>query len=125
MGDDKALMSKLKEILQRKTEREEKLKSSMESITRQLIQLGALKIILFGSLAEGNVDVYSDLDMLVIMPSTKSGGEWMKFVYANVERGIDSDIIVYNQEELREKLPVSSFLRHVLQSGRVVYEKAL
>ncbi len=118
-------MSKLKEILQRKTEREEKLKSSMESITRQLIELGALKIILFGSLAEGNVDVYSDLDMLVIMPSTKSGGEWMKFVYANVEREIDSDIIVYNQEKLREKLPVSSLLRHVLQSGRVVYEKAL
>jgi len=118
-------MSKLKEILQRKTEREEKLKSSMEFITRQLIELGALKIILFGSLAEGNVDVYSDLDLLVVMPSTKSGGEWMKFVYENVERGIDSDIIVYNQEELREKLPVSSFLRHVLQSGRVIYEKAL
>ena len=125
MGADEALMSKLKEILQRKTQREEKLKSSMESITRQLIDLGALKIILFGSLAEGNVDVYSDLDLFVIMPSTKSGEEWMKFVYANVERGIDSDIIVYNQEELREKLPVSSFLRHVLQSGRVVYEKAL
>ena len=50
-------MSKLKEILQRKTEREEKLESSMESITRQLIELGAVKIILFGSLAEGNVDV--------------------------------------------------------------------
>ncbi len=125
MGDDKALMSKLKEILQRKTERGEKLKSSMESITRQLTELGAVKIILFGSLAEGNVDVYSDLDMLVIMPSTKSGEEWMKFVYENVERGIDSDIIVYNQEELREKLPVSSFLRHVLQSGRIIYEKAL
>jgi len=125
VGVDKALMSKLKEILQRKTEREEKLKSSMESITRQLTELGAVKIILFGSLAEGNVDVYSDLDMLVIMPSTKSGGEWMKFVYENVERGIDSDIIVYSQDELREKLPVSSFLKHVLQSGRVIYEKAL
>jgi type II secretory pathway component PulJ len=43
-------MSKLNEILQRKTEREEKLKSSMKLITRQLIELGALKIILFGSL---------------------------------------------------------------------------
>jgi predicted nucleotidyltransferase len=47
----------------------------MESITRQLIELGAVKIILFGSLAEGNVDVYSDLDLFVIMPSTKSGDE--------------------------------------------------
>ena len=64
-------MSKLKEILQRKAEREVKLKSSMESITKQLIALGALKVILFGSLSRGDVDVYSDLDLLVIMPSAK------------------------------------------------------
>ncbi len=116
-------MPRLKEILQRKMEREEKLRSSMESITEQLIELGALKVVLFGSLATGNVDVYSDLDLFVIMPSTKSGKEWMKFVYENVERGIDTDMIVYNQKELEEKLPVSSFLRSVLDSGRVVYEK--
>jgi imidazolonepropionase-like amidohydrolase len=48
----------------------------------------------------------------------------MKFVYENVERGVSADIIVYNKEELEEKLPTSSFLRHVLQSGRVIYEKA-
>lgn len=118
-------MSKLKEILQRKAEREEKLKSSMESITKQLMALDALKVILFGSLARGDVDVYSDLDLFVVMPSTKSGKEWLKLVYENVERGVDTDIIVYNQEELEERLPTSSFLRHVLNCGRVVYEKAL
>jgi predicted nucleotidyltransferase len=110
-------MSKLKEILQRKTEQEEKLKSSMESITRQLIELGALKIILFGSLAEGNVDVYSDLDMPVVMPSTKSGVEWMKFVYEKLERGISADIIVYNREELDEKLlEASCWTNGILES---------
>jgi predicted nucleotidyltransferase len=118
-------MSKLKEILQRKAEREKRLESSMESITRQLTALGALKVILFGSLATGDVDVYSDLDLLVIMPSTRSGKEWMKLVYENVERGIDSDIIVYNEKELEEKLPTSSFLRYILHHGRVVYEESL
>jgi uncharacterized protein len=118
-------MSKLKGILQKKLEREERLKTSMESITSQLAALGALKVILFGSLAEGNVDVYSDLDLLVIMPSIKTGMEWMKLVYEKVERGIDADIIVYNQKEVEKKLPSSSFLRNVLSFGRVVYEKTI
>ncbi|MGA8848874.1 MAG: nucleotidyltransferase domain-containing protein [Dehalococcoidia bacterium] len=118
-------MSKLKEILQRKKEREEKLKSSLDSVTRQLSDLGALKIILFGSLAEEDVDVFSDLDLLVIMPPEKSGKEWMRLAYENVDRGIASDIIIYNQKELQENLARSSFLRGILDSGRIVYEKTL
>jgi len=51
----------------------EKLQTSLDSIVSQLRNIGALKIILFGSLAEGDIDVYSDLDLLVIMPSTMSG----------------------------------------------------
>ncbi len=118
-------MSKLKEILRKKMEREKRLEASMVSITEQLAALGALKVILFGSLATGTVDVYSDLDLLVIMPSTKTGKEWMEIVYGNIEREIDADIIVYNQQEFRERLPSSSFLRHALSYGRVVYEKAI
>lgn len=116
-------MSKLKEILQRKMDREERLKAATKSITEQLVELGALKVILFGSLAEGTVDVHSDLDLLVIMPPIKSGKEWMSYIYENVNRGIASDIIAYNPDEFREKLPTSSFLRHALDSGRVIYEK--
>ncbi|HLG30968.1 MAG TPA: nucleotidyltransferase domain-containing protein [Candidatus Brocadiales bacterium] len=118
-------MSKLKEILQRKEKREAKLRGSLDSIVSQIKGIGALKIILFGSLVKGEVDVYSDLDLLVIMPSTKSGKEWMKLIYEHVERGIASDIIVYNKKEFDEKLPTSSFLRNVLNSGKVIYEKTL
>ena len=118
-------MSKVKEILRRKREREKKLQASLDSIVGQLRNIGALKIILFGSVAEGNIDVYSDLDLLVIMPSTMSGKEWMKLVYGAVEREIASDIIVYNLKEFKEKLPISSFLQMIVNSGRVVYEKSI
>ena len=118
-------MSKLEEILQRKKEREERLKSSLASVTKQLRDLGALKIILFGSLAEEDVDVSSDLDLLIIMPPEKSGKEWMRLIYDNIEPGIASDIIIYNQKELQESLARSSFLRGILDSGRIIYEKAL
>ncbi len=118
-------MSKLEEILRRKGGREERLKSSLASVTRQIRDLGASKIVLFGSLAREDVDVFSDLDLLVIMPSEKSGREWVRLIHDNIEPGIASDIIIYNQKELEENLAKSSFLRGILDSGRIVYEKTL
>ncbi len=116
-------MSKLDDIIKRKKDREKNLRKSLESIKEQLINYGAIKIILFGSLAKGKVDVNSDLDLFVIMPSNKSSKEWMKFIYDNIEFGISSDIIVYNEEEFKENLPISRFIRDVLDTGKVVYEK--
>lgn len=54
-------MPKLDDILLRKKRRKARLESSLDSIISQLKSLGALKIILFGSLARGEVDMYSDL----------------------------------------------------------------
>lgn len=117
-------MSRLKEILARKRSRKAKLEAALESISDQLKDIGALKIIVFGSLVGSTVDVNSDLDLLVMMPSSKPGKEWMKLIYDEVERGVASDILVYNEQEFLESLPASSFLQHVVNSGRVVYEKA-
>lgn len=114
---------RLAQILGRKAERETQLRSSLDSIADQLKAMGALRIVLFGSLAEGEVDVRSDLDLLVIMPLAKSGKEWSRLIYDTVERGVDSDIVVYNQEEFAEMIPASSFLRDVMESGKVIYEK--
>ncbi|MBI5286736.1 MAG: nucleotidyltransferase domain-containing protein [Deltaproteobacteria bacterium] len=116
-------MSKLKEILRKKEERKAKLQASLDTIVNQLKDIGALKVILFGSLAKGDVDVDSDLDLFVVMPPTRRGKEWMDTIYENVDRKIASEIIVYNQKELLEQLPTSSFLQNILK-GKVVYEKA-
>jgi len=118
-------MLTVKEILEKKKEREKELKLALESVMKKLIDFGASKIILFGSLVKGEVDEQSDLDLLAIMPSTRSGKEWMKFIYENVERDIASEIVVFNQKEFAEKLPGSSFLENILTSGRVIYEKTL
>ncbi len=118
-------MSRVQEILLRKQARETKLGVCLTHITEQLRDLGALKVILFGSLARGDVDIDSDLDLFAIMPSNMSGKEWMDIVYDQVERGIASDIIVYNQDEFEKRLPESSFLQDIMTSGRVVYEKAI
>jgi predicted nucleotidyltransferase len=116
-------MSKLSQILKRKEQRREKLQAASNSIVDQLVRIGAIKIFLFGSLVNDNVDVCSDVDLLVIMPSIKSGKEWMKLIYENINRMVASDVFVYNEKEFAEMLPISSFLRHIVKSGRILYEK--
>ncbi|HTY91740.1 MAG TPA: hypothetical protein VMC84_11240 [Methanocella sp.] len=69
------------------------------------------------------VDVNSDLDLFVLMPSTRAGKEWMDIVYDTIERRVASDLIIYNDREFRERLPTSAFLQNVVK-GKVVYEKA-
>ncbi|MBC7105840.1 MAG: nucleotidyltransferase domain-containing protein [Firmicutes bacterium] len=117
------LVSRLEHILSRKKRREEKLRAALGSIVDQLRALGALKIVLFGSLARAEVDVRSDLDLLVIMPATRTGEEWTRLVYERLERGVAADIIVYNESEFHAMLPRSSFLREVLRTGSVVHEQ--
>jgi predicted nucleotidyltransferase len=116
-------MSKVKEILEKKEQRRAKIERSIGPILDQLKRMGAQKIILFGSLVSGNVDVNSDLDLFVLMPSAKTGKEWLDIIYDTVERKIASHIIVFNQDEFQKELPISCFLENILK-GKVLYEKA-
>jgi predicted nucleotidyltransferase len=118
-----AAMSRLRAILERKNQRKAILQSALDLIVDQLREMGALRIVLFGSLATGEVDVNSDIDILVVMPETKNGKEWSRLIYDSVERGAASDIVVFNRKELETELPINSFLRRIIDTGRVVYEK--
>ena len=68
-------MSKIKEIFKKKEERRSKLQRSLDSIVDRLKEMGAQRIILFGSLVSGEVDVNSDLDLFVLMPSVE---DWQR-----------------------------------------------
>ena len=113
----------IEERRRRRDQRKRLLEEKCQLIVEQLESMGALKIVLFGSYASGAVGLWSDLDLIVIMPDTKSGREWMKKIYEEVERGVAADVLAYTEKELEETLPVSSFLRHALKTGRVIYEK--
>jgi predicted nucleotidyltransferase len=117
-------MSRVTEILARQRKRRAQLQAALESVFRQLRDKGAVRIIVFGSVVREQVDVDSDLDLLVIMPSTRPGKEWTKLIYDEVERGVAADILVFNEQEFEENLPGNSFLQRIVDSGKVIYEKA-
>ncbi len=85
--------------------------------------MGALKIVVFGSYAEGRAKSTSDLDIIAIMPPTMSGKQWMLKIYDSIDRNVDCDILAYTQEELENLIPISGFVRHALKTGKVIYEK--
>jgi predicted nucleotidyltransferase len=115
-------LSRVQSILNRKIKRKNKLEIALKSIKKQLISFGAIKIILFGSFKTGKIDIYSDLDLFVVMPSNKSGKEWMNFVYENIDREVACDIIIYNEEEFNNYLSTSSFLSEITTHGEVIFE---
>jgi uncharacterized protein len=117
------MSSELSALRSRKEERRRLLESELEKISRCLQEMGAQKIILFGSMANGRIRSSSDLDLLAIMPAQMSGKKWMGKIYEEIDRQVDPDILAFTEEELEKALPVSRFLRNVLASGKVIYEK--
>ena len=116
-------MVSLVERQKKREERRKALERNCPLIVEQLKALGALRVILFGSFARGEVGLWSDLDLIAVMPSSLSSKEWMREIHTKVDREIACDIVVYNEKELEETIPISSFLRHALKEGRIIYEK--
>jgi predicted nucleotidyltransferase len=117
-------MSLLSRIHGDKEKRRNKLQATLNSLVKELASLGAIRVILFGSFARGEVDVSSDLDLLVIMPSRKTGKQWRDLIYERAERIGAADLIIFSEKELAENIPSSSFLQRAVK-GKVVYEKAV
>jgi predicted nucleotidyltransferase len=121
----------LKRIRAENRKRERALAGNLERIKAYLIDRGALKIVLFGSFAgvlehperSRGARRGTDLDILCVMPPSKTGKEWITQIYTETERDVDCDILAYTEGELERTIPVSGFLRHALETGRVIYEK--
>ncbi|NIN01721.1 MAG: nucleotidyltransferase domain-containing protein [candidate division Zixibacteria bacterium] len=80
------------------------------------------RVILFGSYADGRRDLFTDIDLLVVMTSTQDFVTRTAELYQRLDITVDMDLVVYTPEEL-ERQKQSSFIKHVLKTGKVVYEK--
>jgi predicted nucleotidyltransferase len=81
------------------------------------------KIILFGSYAYGRPHADSDVDILVIMPTRNELDQAVKICLA-VDYHFPLDLLVRTPKNLAWRLAEGdSFLREVLDRGKVLYEK--
>lgn len=83
------------------------------------------KIILFGSVARGEEQKDSDIDLLIIKKTNKKRPFRVKEVFETL-RGINRnyalDPIVYTPEEIKDRLALGDhFVEEVFETGKVVY----
>jgi len=111
----------------------ELVRQRKELLTRELQKIVSFlignyqpeKIILFGSLASGEVKEESDIDLLLIKNSNKRPLERAMEVMALLGYPrIALDIFVYTPEEIEYlRKEGSHFIEDILKRGKVLYEK--
>lgn len=98
------------------------LESELERITAELKQLGAEKILLFGSYAGGRADLFTDLDIIAVLRSDLPFIERIGFIYGKIVPRVATDILVYTPEEW-QTVKDKPFFKKAIAEGRVLYEK--
>jgi uncharacterized protein len=102
--------------------RKEVLEKELGRILPLLINLGAKKIILFGSLSVGKVHRSSDIDLVVVRESNQRFLDRLDELYQAVKPNYGIDLFVYTPEEFEEMSVTNPFLRKTIKEGRLLYE---
>jgi predicted nucleotidyltransferase len=100
----------------------ERLHKELKNVLKQLKRFNIKKVILFGSLARGDVGITSDIDLIVILESDVPFHKRLKKLYEEIDYHEPLHLLAYTPEELERTLEVSSFLRYALREGKVIYE---
>ena len=83
------------------------------------------KIYLFGSRVNGDARKDSDYDIAIVKKTNASKYNRTVSIYKIFDlRDFSMDVLVYTPEEIRSwKDTPSSFIHHILKTGKLVYEK--
>ena len=84
---------------------------------------GPLRVILFGSYAQGNASEDSDVDLLVILPFEGKSADQSVRMRMQLRPDFPMDLIVRTPEKIRHRLDMGDyFIRQILNEGKVLYE---
>ena len=99
--------------------------SKIDRVVNSLMDYGPQKIILFGSVARGDADEYSDIDLIIVKETETRFIQRQVDATNLVPSGISVDIFVYTPEEFQNMIDEDSpFIERALAEGIVLYENA-
>lgn len=99
------------------------LQEALQRILAQLRRMPEVeRVILFGSYAAGRKDLFTDLDLLVVMESPEDFLTRTARLRRDLTAGVDLDLLVYTPEEFIQ-MQDRGFLQHILATGQVLYER--
>lgn len=98
--------------------------AEIKRISEQLIRLyKPEKIILFGSLAAGEIHEGSDIDLFIIKQDVPDlGVNRIRQLDSLIRYRLATDFIVYRPDEVESSLKMGDpFVEYILQQGRILY----
>mgnify|MGYP005832822829 CR=1 FL=1 len=99
------------------------LHDGLRRIVASLIQIPEVElVVVFGSYVRNRRDLFTDLDLLIVMESDKGFVERVADLHGRIGSGVDVDYFVYTPSEF-ERLRHTRFIRHALGTGETLYEK--
>jgi len=105
----------------------EQFDKEIKNIVNQLVRLyKPEKIILFGSLAKGEVGQGTDIDLFIIKSDVpRLGVDRIRQLDALIKYSLATDFIVYKPEELKQRLKLGDpFVKSILKEGKVLFDAA-
>ncbi|BCX03525.1 MAG: hypothetical protein KatS3mg053_1463 [Candidatus Roseilinea sp.] len=100
-----------------------RLRAEAHRLAEQLARLGAVKVILFGSLARGRVSLFSDVDLLALFDDDRSPRALSRWVYQHIDARESVDLIAYSVRDF-EQARQRPFWRQALQHSEVLYDRS-
>ncbi|HWQ28108.1 MAG TPA: nucleotidyltransferase domain-containing protein [Dehalococcoidia bacterium] len=104
-----------------RAERAARLDAELARLVSELRAMGATLIVLFGSYAAGRRDLFTDLDLLVVMESDEPFVHRTARLYRRLHPQVATDLLVYTPEEF-EEMRERPLVRHALATGKVLHE---
>jgi Nucleotidyltransferase domain. len=103
-------------------QRRETLLNEARRLAEQIGALGAVRVILFGSVARGNISLFSDIDLLALFDDPRSPRELTRWVYSVIDSSEGVDILAYSITDF-ERARQRPFWKHALHHSQVIYER--
>jgi predicted nucleotidyltransferase len=110
-------------LKQRRAQYCQALEDALGGILDRLTKMPEVeKVILFGSYAAGRRDLFTDLDILVVMDTQENFADRTARLYRQLSTDVDMDLLVYTPQEFERKRR-SGFVKQALATGQVMHEK--
>lgn len=104
-------------------EGEKELEHELKRIMKMLRKDGEIRsIMLFGSLARGDTNRTSDIDMIIVKEAKKRFLDRLDEIYSTLVPEVSLDILVYTPEEFEAMKNGSAFVTNAVKEGEILYE---
>lgn len=106
-----------------KDERKKELGYELDRIINVLRKDIKIKLImLFGSLARGDITRMSDIDMIIVKETGKRFLDRLDEIYSTLVPNVAVDFLVYTPEEFEAMKNRSAFVMNSVKEGKILYE---